>query len=875
MDERSVRYTKKRGWACALSVLGFLVLGGACGAGTETKSTTSDPLGNPPLVCEGAGLVCEGQTSFSVPAQIPETRGQLRPADLDADGDLDFIVSADFEVITLINQGDGELRRLSSQAVSYLGAMEVELGDLNGDGRPDVIVAAEYFTAENGLTVEVLLNKGDGSFAPAVAYPVTNSNGQVIAADLDEDGDLDLAVQGKNANVDILVNQGKGTFAPAVFYDLGGGHKEMDAADLNGDGKTDLVFSMGGVGARVLLNKGDGTFAAAVEQALPSAPASLTIADLNGDARPDFVYVPSPEAPSLSLHVALNQGDGSFASPVKYSLPNEPDDVVVTDIDGDERPDIAVTYAGSVIFTLLFNQGDGTFARVDPDVGVAVSRVFVADLNGDAKPDIVAGGVSVPGDPASVLMNQGERVFSAPAHYARLGDMAYDAWDPHAIDVDGDGHVDLATMHRDGLSVALNQGDGTFGPTSTYFLSPDTSRGFWADVNSDGKPDCVANTYPGITVMPNDGAGHFGPAPLDALSTDDAYALVAADFNGDARADLAALRRHGAELSVMLAKADGSFAAPTHYDAGSFAAPPLVHGGRSFIAADVNGDKKPDLAMIYSIELENQSHVSGVLDVRFNQGGGVFSEPIRVGKSTWPMVSLAAADFNGDGKDDLALAFQDGEVWSEVPKAARVSVLISKGDGAFSERAMSSDPFFRFADLAAGDLDGDGRAELVIAGNPVGGDLRVIYSLSNGEFGGSRFIDVPGLTKDFSIVLADLSGDGRLDLGVSGKADDDSGAVDVLLSDRQGNLVDVVQRIAQISDIAAADLNGDGALDLFGAGSPVNVLFNQGHGGFGEAVRYPAEAGPVVAADFNGDCRVDLATGGAGVRVRLNHCDAP
>src|SRR5262249_35115003 len=155
------------------------------------------------------------------------------------------------------------------------------------------------------------------TFKTAVSYPVGGSPSSLIAADLNSDGKPDLVttVTGDFSNFDasVLLNQGGG-FQPAVSYALGTNTRSLIAADWNGDGKPDLEAVNSGASfghetipgsVSVLLNQGDGTFQSAANYIVGDKPFSLVVADLNGDGKPDLA---TADNTSQSVSVLLNQG---------------------------------------------------------------------------------------------------------------------------------------------------------------------------------------------------------------------------------------------------------------------------------------------------------------------------------------------------------------------------------------------------------------------------------------------------------------------------------------------------------------------------------------------------------------------------------------
>jgi hypothetical protein len=219
----------------------------------------------------------------------------------------------------------------------------------------------------------------------------------VAVADVNLDGKLDLVVANEDGTVSVLLGKGDGTFAAAVAYDSGGMDPESVAvADVNGDGKPDLLIANCADSAcangtvDVLLGNGDGTFLAAVSYSSGGTQAiSVAVADVNGDGKPDLVV--ANYYPSSSIGVLLGNGDGTFQAAVTYaSGGQEPASVAVADVNGDGKPDLIVANIAYDVGVLLGN-GNGTFqAAADySSGGLFPQAVAVSDVNGDGEPDLV------------------------------------------------------------------------------------------------------------------------------------------------------------------------------------------------------------------------------------------------------------------------------------------------------------------------------------------------------------------------------------------------------------------------------------------------------------------------------------------------------
>ncbi|HLG93272.1 MAG TPA: VCBS repeat-containing protein, partial [candidate division Zixibacteria bacterium] len=214
-----------------------------------------------------------------------------------------------------------------------------------------------------------------------MSYDVGNTPASIVAADLDGDGRPDLVVANfGNGTVSVLRNHGDGTFASKVDYSIGlpfSYPKAVFAADFTGDGKPDVsVANSGTHTVRILKNNGDGTLSANVEYGTGDYPTSVIGTDLNGDGKPDLAVASTFN----TVSVLLNNGDGTFRAKVDYGTGIYPTSVIGADLDGDGKADLAVANSDDNTVSVLKNNGDGTFAaKVDYGTGSNPLSVFAAD----------------------------------------------------------------------------------------------------------------------------------------------------------------------------------------------------------------------------------------------------------------------------------------------------------------------------------------------------------------------------------------------------------------------------------------------------------------------------------------------------------------
>lgn len=334
------------------------------------------------------------------------------------------------------------------------------LGDVDGDGRLDVVLACgtccgSPANPESGHVVS-FLGDGRGGFARAAGRPfrVGPSVRKVALADFDGDGRLDAAAaEHDTASLTVLIGDGRGGFAPrpgVPSLDTGTKRRphthEIAAADVNRDGRPDLLATLANDGAiAVLLNEGSARFAPAPGSPFPAGRHpydSLSIADLNGDGAPDVV---APDMVGNSIALLLGDGKGAFSPAPGSPFPasgNRPGYAILADANGDSRLDVIASHDDDPLLTVLLGDGRGGFAPAPASpvrLPSAVWGIAAADADGDGKTDLAA--VSYSRRAALLLRGDGLGGFApVPDAVPESGAMPnYAAWG----DVDADGSLDL------------------------------------------------------------------------------------------------------------------------------------------------------------------------------------------------------------------------------------------------------------------------------------------------------------------------------------------------------------------------------------------------------------------------------------------------
>lgn len=658
----------------------------------------------------------------------------------------------------------------------------VATGDYNGDGIQDVVVVNQCGsdpTCLSGGSVSVLLGKPDGTLHSHVDYPVGTDPMFAVVGDFNNDGKPDIAVTSGSNTVSVLLGIGDGTFQTPVVYNTASAPGSAVIGDFNHDGRLDLaVACSGSKSISVLLGNGDGTFQPHADYAVNFTPQSIAAADFNGDGKVDLAVA------DLDVTILLGNGDGTFQAAVDYPG-NGATFVVAGDWNGDGKIDVAATSGFGDTITVLNGKGDGTLQipYTSYEVGGNPISMAVADLNGDGHPDLVVGsgtGAAGPNQSAtiSVLLNKGDGTFQLHGNFGGMVTLSL-----AAADFNGDGLADIAVPDPDFNTVNITLGDG-HGALGSIF-----------DV----------------------------PSPPSLPTTE----VLARDFNGDGKLDLAMSLQGSGSIAVALGNGDGTFQSPI-VNTQPGATPRIA-------AADFNGDGKLDLAeFIYSV-LNN-------VQILLGKGDGTFQTGSSIAVSNIPG-EIVSGDFNGDGKMDLATV------------GFGIVILLGNGDGTF--QTPISFPTRNSNAALASDFNKDGKLDLAIL-SPDFTTLTVFLGNGDGTFqAGTDYATGNG---PVGLASADVNHDGSLDLAVVNAGSD---TVSVFLGNGDGTFQNKVDfaTVQGPRSVAVADVDGDGHPDLMVTGNGISVLFGKGDGTFSPHQDYfsAIDMGPVIAADLDGDGQSDLA----------------
>lgn len=647
-------------------------------------------------------------------------------ADFNGDGNPDLVVVNynDSSISVFLGSSDGSFSWSADYAVgNYPTAVTV--GDFTGNGKPDIAVVNNNCQGTCGQgTISVLLNQGNGTFSSAVSYNTGSDPIAIVAADFNGDGKLDLAVanainptQAGPGTVSVFINAGKGKFKLGKQYNAGSGIVQMSVIGTNKPSLAVTNFTaMNGINAvAVLRNNGNGTFAKPVSYQTGLAPFSVASADFNGDGITDLAVTNSA---SNSVSVFLGNTDGTFQPKVDYPVDFGPNRVAAADLRGNGKSDLVVSAGtstpGGGSLSVLLGNGDGTF---QPDVVYGTGNnplgIIPGDFNHDGKSDVAFMNGNFP--QISFILGNGDGTLYVPAHYSAASVPVATALG----DFNGDGINDMAVLDAKtgDVSILFGKADGTFVRHQTLHVGKNPSAVVAGDFNGDGRPD-LAITNSGnntVTILLNSGAGKFTLGATLPVGNSPS-SLIAVDLNGDSKLDLAVTNLVDSTVSILLGNGDGTFQPQKTYSTNA--------GPSSIVAADFNGDGKLDLAVADSFTpLTPQDQ--GLVSVLYGNGDGTFGTNVDFGIGSASPSAVVAGDFNHDGNQDLAVA-------STLDIFGHVTILSSDGSGGFPSQVDYQQEFI-LSSMVAADFNGDGNLDLAIA-CPYNNTAFILKGMGDGTF---------------------------------------------------------------------------------------------------------------------------------------------
>src|SRR5271156_315430 len=744
-------------------------------------------------------------------------------------------------------------------------------------------------------------------------------------------------------NISAAMNSGTGSFSTVLTPTTEVQQDPLFVGDMNGDGKDDIVLihpadSPGHTYVQVWLSTGTtGTFAAVNSGVSVTTNGFVwaAITDVKGDGCPDVV-VAAAASPNGNIWTLLGKGDGTcdgslgappsvaftgalsaFGTSNNTGVPGNP--IVFADFNGDGYLDFAGaaasggTAARNQIVEYLCNSGTSPCTSyAAPALLANTNTTYDSCYLGSGNlstatgpPDLVTANC-IDGNVTVYVNSAG--TFATGAYYAAGAKPA--AVSVADVNADGNGDIVVTDLNSSAVRVLLGAGNGTVGAASPGYVTGGAPLmpALIAPFSGSGNPVgvVVPDNETNFVYLSGYGDGTFRSginyysSPTGGGYEPEGVGLASGDFNGDGIPDIVIGNAscvpscEHAPITVFLSNPDGSMQPGVNYS------PSTGKYMLQFVAvADFNGDGNLDIAA--------SDTVNGVIQVFLGKGDGTFQQPVSypAGAAGAFTVGIVTADFNGDGKPDLAFVNNFGTI--NAPTSANVGVLINNGAGGFNTVVNTPNLSNVATELTAANLrTTTSNLDLVVplygqcsAGTCSAPGSAVAIFLGNGDGTLQPEADfdlVNGSTtylNPYHAAIGDLNGDGKVDLAVTiqSVSPTTGQGIAVALGNGDGTfqtptlLASSPQNPAFASPplpgyIRMVDLNQDGNLDLVYTNAlqgTVGVLYGQGNGSFYDPVDFAASrwAWDFALVDVNGDGVPDVVTTGfeqnfSGVGVLLN-----
>ncbi len=868
--------------------------------------------------------------------------------DFNGDGELDLAATNNTSntVGVFLGAGSGTFTAQSTQPATGKGPQGILTADFNGDGKLDLAVANE-----TDGTLSILLGNGNGTFGNQAVFATAAGPVALAAGDFNGDGKLDIAAADQSANsISILLGNGDGTFQTHADFATDAGPAGLVAGDFNSDGRMDAAIAAGTSNViSVLLQAGTanlsgnslafgnqavGTSSAQQSVTLSNtgtAPVEISGISLTGANSGDFsqtntcgtgvaagascaITVTFTPTATGSRSAAVSITDNAPGSPQSVSLSGTGTAAVVSltptslsfgnqNVGSTSNAQVVVlSNTGNAALTISgittgpdYGQTNNCGSSVAAGGSCNLSVTFTPTTAGTLNESLTIAD-NAAGSPQSVALlgtgvalvaqaaispsnlvfpsqTVGTTSASQPATLTNTGDAPLTV-----TGVVPSGDFALATTasscpYTGGI---INPGanctiDVTFTPSETGSLTGSVA----VTDNAMGNPQTVGLTGTGIAPLANAVPSIDLPVPPGAVVPGAASLTITvngADFAPGATIDwngspLATNSVTAEQLTATVPAAD--IAAPGTASITVVNPPPRggasnvvffpitnptssVWFGRTDVAtgngpqwvgtADFNQDGKPDLAVANSID--------GTISILLGNGDGTFASQPVLTVGTTPEFAVSG-DLNGDGIPDLAVADYGSNT---------VSVLLGTGGGAFAAPTSVTTGNGPVA-LALADFNADGALDLAVANN-LDNTISILLGNGDGTFSTSLAAVSVG-NGPVSLIATDLNGDGIPDLAVANALD---GTVSILFGNGDGTFTSqpVITLAPGLTSIISADFNGDGLPDLAAANDTANsisILLGSGGGAFNSGASLSTGNGPsaLAAGDWNGDGIPDLS----------------
>jgi len=701
----------------------------------------------------------------------------------------------------------------------------VAFSDVDNDGDLDVLITGQINSIHK--RAKLYQNDGEGNYSEVFNMPFDGvSNSAIAFADVDGDGDQDVLITGLNPYnqkiAKLYQNDGIGNFSevigtPFEGVDIG----SVAFSDVDGDGDQDLLLTGFNASnqrtAKLYQNDGNGNYSEVIGTSFEGVyDSSIAFSDVDGDGDQDVLITGRRTTNQRVAKLYQNDGSGNFSEVLGTPfLGVSNSSIAFSDIDGDGDQDLLITGRHSSVqrVTRLYqNDGNGIFNEVigTPFIGVTESSIAFTDVDGDGDQDVlITGEYSSDLSIAILYENDGN------GNFTEALEMPFDGVSESSIafsDVDGDGFQDVLITGQNNSDeiiskLYINNSLGNYAEVIKPFI--DTKYGSIAtsDVDGDGDQDILITgfnlTYQPITKLyKNDGSGNFSEVIGTTFEGVVYSSLAFSDVDGDGDQDVLITGQNNLNQRIAkLYQNDGS---------GNFSevlGTPFIGVIFSSVAfADVDGDGDQDLLIT--------GFSNGVFSrLYLNDGIGNYAPMFGVPFIAVSYSSVAFADVDGDGDQDVLITGQTimGEVVTRLYK--------NNGSGNFSVALATTIDDVYYSSVAFADVDGDGDQDLLITGIRASNQRIAKLYQNNGIGNFSEVAETPFVgIYNSSIAFSDVDNDGDQDVLISGGGLFPLTTISKLYqNDGNGNFTEVLETPfigVWKSSLAFADFDGDGDKDI-------------------------------------------------------------